>query len=95
MNSRNDSPAHSGLPGWWLAPPRHGLQRFIVPWEYRRLHLLGIVRLAGGSLAAVAGFICLSYRAYGWASFFLAIGALALAAGCWFLGIDRSSARTL
>jgi hypothetical protein len=95
MNARNDNTARQGLRGWWLTPPRSGLQRLIHPWEYRRLRFLGITRTAAGSVAAVAGFICLSYGVYGWAAFFLVVGALALAVGCWFLTIARSaSART-
>jgi len=95
MNARNDNTARKGLRGWWLTPPRPGLQRLIIPWEYRRLRFFGITRTAAGSVAAVAGFICLSYGAYGWAAFFLVVGALALAVGCWYLTIARSaSART-
>jgi hypothetical protein len=53
------------------------------------------LRIAGGSLAAGAGLICLSYGVYGWAAFFLILAALNLAGGGWFLSIDASaSART-
>ena len=53
------------------------------------------MRIFGGSVAAGAGIICLSYKVYGWAAFFLVIGALNLAGGSWYLTIDRSgSART-
>ena len=44
------------------------------------------------SVAAGAGVICLSYRAYGWAAFFLVIGALNLGGGYWYLAVDRSAA---
>jgi hypothetical protein len=95
MNTPNDNTAARGLRGWWLTPPRRGLQRFIYPWEYRHLRVFGALRVAGGCVAAVAGFICLSYSVYGWAAFFLIIAALALAAGCWYFTIARSiSART-
>ena len=60
--------------------------------EYRRLRLYGATRIFGGSVAAGAGIICLSYKAYGWAAFFLIIGALNLAGGSWYLTIDRSAA---
>jgi hypothetical protein len=51
--------------------------------------------MAGGSIAAAAGLICLSYGVYGWAAFFLVVAALSLAAGYWYLTIARSaSART-
>jgi hypothetical protein len=95
MNAPNDNTAAKGLRGWWLTPPRRGLQRFIYPWEYRHLRAFGALRLAGACVAAVAGFICLSYSVYGWAAFFLVIAALSLAAGAWFFTIARStSART-
>ena len=45
--------------------------------------------------AAAAGVVCLSYAGDGWAALFLAIAALNLAAGCWYLALARSaSART-
>ena len=43
-------------------------------------------------MAAVAGFICLSYAVYGWAAFFLVIAALNIAGGCWDLSIAGSAA---
>jgi hypothetical protein len=71
------------------------MQRLIAPYEYRHLRLFGVGRIAGGIVAAAAGIICLSYGVYGWAAFFLAIGALNLAGGCWYVSINRSaSART-
>jgi len=71
------------------------MQRLINPWEYRRLRVFGVMRIAGGSVAAAAGVVCLSYGVYGWAAFFLVIAALNLAGGCWYLAIARSaSART-
>ena len=95
MSAFNDNTAARGLRGWWASPPRTGMERLIVPYEYRHLRFFGTMRIAGGSLAAVAGVICLSYGAYGWAALFLVIGALNLAAGHWLLTIARSaSART-
>jgi hypothetical protein len=35
--------------------------------------------------------VCLSYGVYGWAAFFLVLGALNLAGGGWFLCIARSA----
>ena len=93
MNAPNDNTARKGLRGWWLTPPRPGLQRLIHPWEYRHIRAFGLIRIAGGSVAAVAGLICLAYGGYGWAAFFLVVAALALAAGYWFLAIARSAAR--
>ena len=95
MNAPNDNAAAKSLRGWWLSPPRPGMQRLIAPWEYRHLRVFGVTRIAGGSVAAAAGVVCLSYRVYGWAAFFLVVGAGNLAGGYWYLTIDRSaSART-
>ena len=47
--------------------------------------------MAGGGVAAAAGFICLAYSAYAWAAFFLVIAALNLAGGYWYLTIARSA----
>jgi hypothetical protein len=90
MNAPNDN-AWKRLRGWWLTPPRPGLQRLIHPWEYRRLGFYGVTRTAAGSVAAAAGFICLAYGVYGWAAFFLVVAALNIAAGCWELAIARSA----
>ena len=35
--------------------------------------------------------VCLSFGVYGWAAFFLAVGAANLAGGYWYLTIDRSA----
>jgi hypothetical protein len=95
MNAPIDSTAAKGLRGWWLSPPRPGMQRLINPWEYRHLRVFGVTRIAGGSVAAAAGIVCLAYGVYGWAAFFLGIGAANLAGGYWYLTIDRSApART-
>jgi hypothetical protein len=95
MNAANDNTAAKRLRRWWLSPPRPGLQRLIYPWEYRHIRVFGVIRIAGGSIAAGAGLICLAYGVYGWAAFFLVVAALSLAAGYWYLTIDRSgSART-
>ena len=95
MDAPNNNTAAKRLRQWWLTPPRPGLQRLIHPWEYRRLRRFGVTRVAAGCVAAIAGVICLSYGVYGWAAFFLVIGALNLAGGYWYLTIDRSApART-
>ena len=95
MNASNDNTEAHGLRGWWASPPRPGMHRLINPWEYRHLRAFGITRVAGGSVAAAAGVVCLSYGVYGWAAFFLVLAALDLAAGYWYLTIARSaSART-
>jgi len=95
MNAPRDNTAAKRLRRWWLTPPRPGLQRLIHPWEYRHLRFFGVTRIAAGSAAAAAGFICLSYGVYGWAAFFLVVATLSVAAGCWELTIARSApART-
>jgi hypothetical protein len=91
MNAPNDNTAWNILLRWWLSPPRRGMHRLINPWEYRHLRVYGVTRLAGGSVAAAAGVVCLTYRAYGWAAFFLALAALNLAGGSWYLTIARSA----
>jgi hypothetical protein len=71
------------------------MRRLIVPYEYRHLRFFGTTRIAGGSVAAAAGVICLGYGVYGWAAFFLILGALNLGGGSWYLSIARSApART-
>ncbi len=91
MNAANDNTAAKRLRRWWLTPPRPGLQRLISPIDYRHLRGFGIARIAGGSVAATAGVICLSYGVYGWAAFFLVIAALNYAGGYWYLTIARSA----
>ena len=91
MNAPNDNTAPKGLRGWWASPPRSGLRRAIAPWEYRHLRFFGSARIAGGAVAATAGVICLAYDAYGWAAFFLVLGALNLGGGYWYLSIARSA----
>ena len=91
MNASDDSTAAIDLRGWWASPPRPGMQRLIVPYEYRHLRLFGAGRIAGGAVAATAGVVCLSYGVYGWAAFFLVLGALNLAGGYWYLTVARSA----
>jgi len=92
MNAANDNVARKGLRGWWASPPRSGLQRLIIPWEYRHLRVFGVIRIAGGIVAAGVGAFILSYGAYGWAAFFLVLGAADLAVGYWEITIARSPA---
>jgi hypothetical protein len=90
MNGPNDNTAPRGPRGWWFNPPRPGLQRLINPLAYRHLRGFGVTHIAGGSIAAGAGLICLAYGVYGWAAFFGVIAGLNLAGGYWYLTIDRS-----
>ena len=95
MNAPNDNTAAKRLRGWWLSPPRPGLQRLINPIEYRHLRGFGLTRIAGGSVAAAAGVVCLSYGVYGWAAFFLVLAALNYGGGYWYITVARSApART-
>jgi hypothetical protein len=91
MNASHDNTAAKRLRRWWLTPSRPGLQRLINPIEYRHIRAFGVTRIAGGSTAAAAGVICLSYGVYGWAAFFLVLAALNLAGGYWYLTIARSA----
>ncbi len=90
MNAPNDNA--KGLRGWWQSCPRPGMQRLINPWEYRHLRVFGVIRIAGGIVAAGIGAFILSYGAYGWAAFFLVLGAADLAVGYWEITIARSAA---
>ena len=95
MNAFNDNVNPKGLRGWWASPPRSGIRRTIVPWEYRHLRASGVTRMAGGSFLIVGGVLFLSYASYRWAALFLVLGALNLAGGYWYISIARSgSART-
>ena len=91
MNTPNGNTAPKGLRGWWLTPPRPGVQRLIHPWEYRHLRPFAVMRIFGGCVAAGAGLICLAYGVHGWAAFFLVIAALNLAGGYWELAVARSA----
>jgi hypothetical protein len=95
MSASNSNTLGKRLGRWWFTPPRPGLQRLIIPYEFRHLRGFGVARIFGGSVAAAAGLICLAYGVYGWAAFFLFIGAANLAGGYWYLTINRSApART-
>jgi hypothetical protein len=91
MNAPNRNTLPTRLRTWWASPPRSGMRRLIAPPVYRRPRPFAFACLAGGSVQAVAGIICLSYSAYGWAAFFLALAALNFAGGCWYVTIARST----
>ena len=94
MNAPNDNTGKRSFREWWRDPPRPGLQRLINPWEYRHLGFFGAGRIIGGTVAAAAGIICLSYGVYGWAAFFLVIAGLNVAGGYWFIRIARTGTAT-
>jgi len=91
MSASNDRTAAKDPRGWRTSPPRPGMQRLIAPWEYHHLRVFGGTRIAGGGIAAAAGVVCLRYRVYGWAAFFLTIATLNLAGGYWYITIARSA----
>jgi hypothetical protein len=77
--------AKNGLRAWGLIPP----------WAHRHLRFYGVGHIVGGSIAATAGAVCLSYGVYGWAALFLVIATLNIAGGSWYLAVARSApART-
>jgi hypothetical protein len=92
VNAQHDNTPPKGLRRWWASPPRSGLHRLIAPYEYRHLRGSGVTHIAGGSVAAAAGVICLWYGVYGWAAFFLVLATLHLAGGSWYIAIARSAA---
>jgi hypothetical protein len=95
MNGSNDNTAANRLRRWWLSPTRPGVQRLIHPWGYRHLRAIGTLRIAGGSVAAAAGGVCLAYGGYGWAAFFLVLAVLDIGGGGWYLTLARAApART-
>jgi hypothetical protein len=83
---------NNGLRGWWSTPPRSGMRRLINPMAYRHPRALSRMHTAGGSVAVVAGVICLAYAVYGWAAFFLILAALNLAGAYWYVTIARDVA---
>lgn len=91
MNASNDKSLLRRLRGWWMSPPRPGLQILINPWEYRHLRIFGGMRITGGCIAAGAGLICLGYSAWAWGAFFLAIAALNFLGGFWYLSVANSA----
>jgi hypothetical protein len=80
-----------GPRGSWASSSRPGIYRLIPPWAYRHLRFYGVGHIAGGTVAAAAGIVYLSNGVHGWAAFFLALGALNLTGGCWYLTVARSA----
>jgi hypothetical protein len=85
MNEPNDN----------TGPTRSGIRRIFPPWEYRHLRAWAGARIAAGIVSVGLGLVTLvggsfTTPAIGWAAFFMACGALSLAAGYWELTIARS-----
>jgi hypothetical protein len=96
MNTQNDNTAAKGLRGWWLTPPRPGLQRLIYPWEYRHLRAFAGVRIAAGIVLAGLGAVTLfggsfTAKAAGFAALFLVAAAGSFWFAAWELAIARSA----
>jgi hypothetical protein len=91
MDAPNNRTAARGLRGWWLSPPRPGMQRLINPWAYRHLRVFGVSHLIGGGVAAAVAALGVSYQIYQWAALYLVIAALNAGGGYWYLTIDRST----
>jgi hypothetical protein len=106
MKAPNDNTAAKGLRGWWLSPPRPGMQRLISPWEYRHLRVSGVTRAAAGGFQLGIGLVLLSLgrsagtdqerrKMYRLSAWFLVPAAGNLAGGYWYITIASSaSART-
>jgi hypothetical protein len=96
MNAVNDNTAPKGLRGWWTSPPRSGMQRMIIPWEYRHLRGFARVRIAAGIVLVGLGAVTLvggsfTTEAIGWAALFVAAAAGSFAWAAWDLAIARSA----
>jgi hypothetical protein len=96
MNAPKDNTAAKGLRGWWASPPRSGMQRILIPWEYRHLRAFAGVRIASGVVLVGLGAVTLSLggndaETYGWATAFLALAAAQFAFAYWELTIARSA----
>jgi hypothetical protein len=100
MQAPNDNTAPRGLRGWWASPPRSGMQRIIIPWEYRHLRGFARVRIGGGIVLVGLGAVTLVWgsfttEAVWWTAFWLALAAAQFSVAYWFLTIARSApART-
>ena len=96
MNAPNDNTTPKGLRGWWLTPPRPGLQRLIHPLEYRHLRAFAGVRIAAGIVLAGLGAVTLfggsfTAKAAGFAALFLVAAAGSFSFAAWELAIARSA----
>ncbi len=101
MKAPNDNTTAKGMRGWWLSPPRTGMQRFISPWEYRHLRVSGATRAAAGGFQLGIGLVLLSLgrqagadaerrKMYQLSAWFLVSAAGNLASGFWYTTIAPS-----
>jgi hypothetical protein len=75
-----------------------GMRRVIPPWEFRHLHAWAGMRIGGGAVLTVCGVLTLTFggqdgKTLAWAATFLAVAALAFAAGFWELSVARRMSR--
>ena len=96
MNAPNDNTAPKGLRGWWASPPRPGMQRLIIPWEYRHLRAWAALRIASAVVLVGLGAVTLSFGGndwptYGWTAFWLVLAAAQFSVAYWYLTIARSA----
>lgn len=100
MKTRNDNRAPRGLRGWWMSPPRSGLQLIISPPEYRHLRGCAQLRIAGGTVLACLALIVLGAggsdaKTYVWTMVFLVPAVAHMAFASWELRIARSHAAAI
>lgn len=79
----------------WASPPRSGIQRIIIPWEYRHLRFWAAVRIGAGIVLIGLGIVTLAFggsdwATYGWTMVFLALAAAQFSFAYWLLTIARS-----
>ncbi len=96
MNAPNDHTAPKGLRGWWASPPRSGMQRILVPWEYRHLRGFARVHIGAGIVLTGLGAVTLvggsfTTEAVGWTAFWLVLAAVQFSFAYWELTIARSA----
>jgi hypothetical protein len=77
-------------------PSRTGMRRLIVPWAFRHLGAVAVIRITVGIILTVLGLITLTAgsftpKAVGFAMVFFAAAVVHLAFTTWVLAIARSS----
>lgn len=77
-------------------PSRTGMRRIIVPWAFRHLRAVAVIRITVGIILTVLGLITLTAgsftaKAVGFAVVFFAAAAVHLAFATWVLAVARSS----
>lgn len=96
MHAQTDNPAASPATTQRSTPPRSGMRRLIVPWEYRHLRGCARVHIAAGIVLAALGAVTLfggsfTAKAVGFAVVFLAVAVGQFLFAAWELAIARSA----